>query len=365
LGAIDLTWVDHKISDNVFYREIGKSKIYFMDGEIVLRKQILPAKEFRGLKAEKELKSNFVTFDIESVMMDRKQVPYLISIYNGNVHLNAYTSNIEQQELLFNQFINNLLTFFTGRLSNLLVYAHNLSSFDGIFLLKHLHKYGKVNPIYFKGKLMSIELRINSGVNLGKSIIFRDSFLLLPSSLSKLCKAFKVQDSKTLFPFKLYDVNYSGTFPKFEYWTGLTNKEWIIAKELYGKIIWNFKDEAIKYCQLDCKSLHQVLTSFNKLIFDNFKINTSNALTFPSLAMRIYKTHFMPKGKIYQIAGEVEKAIRQSYTGGAVDVYVPHNKKCLFYKSNEYNKLKVYDVNALYPFSMKSAPMPVGKPVYF
>ena len=134
LGAIDLNWIDTKISESVFKRVIGQSTIYFMDGEIVLRKQMLPAKEFRRLKTEKVLNSKFVTFDIETVMLDKKQVPYLISVYNGSTHLNAFISDVNNQELLFNQFINNLLTFFSGRLSKLLVYAHNLSSFDGLFV---------------------------------------------------------------------------------------------------------------------------------------------------------------------------------------------------------------------------------------
>ena len=49
LGPINLTWIDTKINDDLFKREIGKSTIYFMDEEIVLRKQQLPAKPFRNL----------------------------------------------------------------------------------------------------------------------------------------------------------------------------------------------------------------------------------------------------------------------------------------------------------------------------
>lgn len=247
----------------------------------------------------------------------------------------------------------------------MIVYAHNLSSFDGLFLLRHLHYYGKVKPLYFKGKLMSIELRILGGEHNGKTIVFKDSYLLLPASLIKLCGAFKVEAYKTQFPFKLHNLNYNGVFPIFEYWKGITIESWLLAKEAHGNGIWNFKNEAIKYCQLDCKSLHQVLTSFNKLIFDNFQINIHSVLTVPSLAMKIYKTHFMPKGSLYQIAGQIEKAIRLSYTGGAVDVFKPHNKIGLFNNSNKYNKLYYYDVNSLYPFVMKNAPMPIGKPIYF
>jgi hypothetical protein len=53
LGNIDLSWTDIKLDDG-FKREIGKSTIYFLDGEIVLRKQILPAKPFKVLREREE-----------------------------------------------------------------------------------------------------------------------------------------------------------------------------------------------------------------------------------------------------------------------------------------------------------------------
>ena len=50
LGSSDLTWIDTKISDDCFKREIGKTTIYFLDGEIILQKKELNAKSFRKLK---------------------------------------------------------------------------------------------------------------------------------------------------------------------------------------------------------------------------------------------------------------------------------------------------------------------------
>jgi hypothetical protein len=81
--------------------------------------------------------------------------------------------------------------------------------------------------------------------------------------------------------------------------------------------------------------------------------------------MKIYKTHYLPENnfedsKIYQIHGLAEQNIRQSYTGGAVDVYIPHNKK-----DNELIDLFYYDVNSLYPSRMLKLDMPIGKPVAF
>jgi len=44
--------------------------------------------------------------------------------------------------------------------------------------------------------------------------------------------------------------------------------------------------------------------------------------------------------------------IKQGYTGGSVDVYKPTGQH--IYR---------YDVNSLYPYVMKSYPMPVGNPI--
>jgi hypothetical protein len=60
---------------------------------------------------------------------------------------------------------------------------------------------------------------------------------------------------------------------------------------------------------------------------------------------------------IAQITGEVANDIRESYTGGAVDMYIPENK--------DNTELFAYDVNSLYPFVMKEFDMPVGKPIFF
>jgi hypothetical protein len=52
--------------------------------------------------------------------------------------------------------------------------------------------------------------------------------------------------------------------------------------------------------------------------------------------------------------GSIYNFIYQSYYGGAVDAYTPLGEK-----------VKCYDVNSLYPTSMRNNIMPVGNPYYF
>ena len=70
----------------------------------------------------------------------------------------------------------------------------------------------------------------------------------------------------------------------------------------------------------------------------------------------------MPKNAIYQLGGAVERDIRQSYTGGAVDVYIPHNRisgffnniKAKFTKlfSYNYNEINIEDFRGFCTFSV-------------
>jgi hypothetical protein len=204
LGASDLKWIDTKLSEG-FKREIGKSTIYFMDGEAVLRKQFLSAKPFRKGVPDKKLTKNFLTMDIETIRLSNgKLSPYLICAYDGQDYITYYNEN---PKALFTSFIEQFLSLN----KNFKIYAHNLSAFDGILTMRHLMSYGNIEPLIFNHKLMGITLKTSSGI----TIEFKDSYLLLPESLRKLCESFEVESSKGYFPFKLANIFYTGVLPKF------------------------------------------------------------------------------------------------------------------------------------------------------
>jgi DNA polymerase type B, organellar and viral len=93
------------------------------------------------------------------------------------------------------------------------------------------------------------------------------------------------------------------------------------------------------------------------MIFDLFNKNVHNYPTLPSLAFGIFRSKFMIEENIPQLSGKIAKDIRQGYTGGSCDMYIPKSKPGV--------KIKCYDVNSLYPFNMESCDMPVGSPTYF
>lgn len=210
-----------------------------------------------------------------------------------------------------------------------------------------------MKPLIHNGMIISITVRYKN-----VKIIFRDSFKHLKSSLDKLSKIFNVEN-KNIFPYFLNDLNYIGDFPHYKYFD---NKK--VSLEKYNKEkkkiedqLWSFKEEAIKYCTQDCRSLHQVICKYNKLFFENFYFNIHKYPTLPSLSFANYRTNFMKDENIANITGKVYKDIKSSYTGGATEIYTPQPK--------ENKKIYAYDVNALYPFVMLKNKYPIGDPTYF
>src|SRR6266436_6147526 len=63
------------------------------------------------------------------------------------------------------------------------------------------------------------------------------------------------------------------------------------------------------------------------MIFEFFNININKYPTLSSLALGIFRTHFLRNDEIPQLSGHIAKDIRQGYTGGAVDVYTLKMKK--------------------------------------
>lgn len=198
---------------------------------------------------------------------------YLLCFYDGKKSYSYYLED-------FNGSVDNMMTtalsdLFKTRYNNKIVYLHNFSSFDGIFLMKYLKNIPNVDPKILKMESKFILVSLSVPVrNKTLTIHFRDSMLMLPESLKKLGTAFKVEE-KGIFPVFFPNTNpldYQGVVPDHKYFSKTSIEEYNQFKAEF-KGPWIFRDEAIKYCIQDCRTLYQILLGFNTLIFQHFDIN--------------------------------------------------------------------------------------------
>jgi hypothetical protein len=374
------------IKNSEFYVKVflKKSLDEIIDGEILLKTIKYKTEHMQITKKENKITNKFITLDIETMVLNGVHIPYNICFFDGYKSYSFYLSNYKDHLEMIEDALNNL---FRPKYTGYIVYVHNLSAFDGIFLLYSLSKMSsdkekdiKITPV-FKDKSM-----INK-VNFSKyTINFRDSYLMLPISLKKLSIQFKVDHVKTVFPYDFLndkfndniDLNYTGSIPDVTYFSGKTltekvenySKYLIEAYEINNNLFtsWSLKDETERYCINDCISLHEILTKFNEEIFRKFKINIHNTPTLPALS--IFRSNFLGKlekdgYRIPLIDGKLYDDIRVSYTGGSTEMYIPSNltpQEILHPSDNNKNNqlVKCYDVNSLYPTNMaKDMLMPV------
>lgn len=357
-GDIMVTYKDEIISNNKFLRIIDNKKFLFENN-----KQILFMKETKGQKFitkipfSKNMTNNFLVLDIETYIKNGILIPYAISIYDGKKTYSFFILDYKNSE---DMILSALKSIMIKKYNNYNVYIHNLAKFDVIFLMKYLVKLGLIEPLIHNQRIISLKMSWKIDKNSYK-LHFRDSYLILLASLKKLSTNFNVKTPKTIFPLFFVNENnfdYVGEVPNINYFGNkITQEEYNKYSENFKSKFWNLREETINYCNIDCISLYQVIQKFNNLIFENFKINIHKYPTLPGLAFAIFKSNFMMETIIPKLSGKIAKDIRTSYTGGAVDMYIP--------TASNSTKIYGYDVNALYPSQMKFKLMPVGRPIYF
>ena len=353
-GISLIKFTDISINNDNFIRKIDNKKYYFENNQQILFTSEMKSRFISKTVKSKNLSNNFITLDIETFVQDNTLIPYLICFYDGK---NTYSFGLWDYETVEMMILDCLKSIFIRKYNGFNVYIHNMAKFDIIFLLKYLVKIVNVQPVIHNGRIIS--LSINYGKDLEYRIQFKDSYLILLNSLSRLCKAFSVSNPKSLFPYLFVNednLNYIGDVPEFKYFIKISKSEYQDYKSSFN-LVWNLRDEALKYCELDCISLYQVLIKFNSMIFELFSKNIHKYPTLPSLAFAIFRSNFMSEENIPQLSGKIANDIRQGYTGGAVDVYIPKPSKGV--------KIRGYDVNSLYPKQMFDRLMPIGVPTYF
>lgn len=152
------------------------------------------------------------------------------------------------------------------------------------------------------------------------SIKWIDSYRIFPVSLDNLCKTFHTE-GKT--------EKYNPDFNKFSLFYDL---------ELFEQ----FKEYSIQ----DSRALLNALSIGQDNIYNRYSIDLTDCLSASNLAMKIYRTCFQ-KIKIPILKNNEDSFVRESYFGGATDIY-----KAVV------NLVYYVDVNSLYSFAMLKA-MPI------
>ncbi|KAL9678789.1 hypothetical protein QQ045_016640 [Rhodiola kirilowii] len=115
------------------------------------------------------------------------------------------------------------------------------------------------------------------------------------------------------------------------------------------------KNLLLEYMKQDIRLLGGIMLKAQEINRSNYSVDIVSKLTVPSQALTIFRTRYYDDKKfpIYRPSMNEDYFIRRGYYGGHADAYIPYGEN-LYY----------YDVNSLYPFIMKSFPMPGGKPVW-
>nr|YP_009059706.1 DNA polymerase family B [Parasitella parasitica]AIO05756.1 DNA polymerase family B [Parasitella parasitica] len=249
--------------------------------------------------------------DIETIVVNNIHVPYAIGykLYNQKAvtyYITDYGKSIKPSSI---KIINAFLDDFLVNAKGYTIYCHNLGSFDGYILLKELNRANKKLNILMdkQHKFISIDI-------LESNIKFRDSLRILPTSLDSLSKIFDVEIKK-------------GTLDHSR-----VNKILLFSN--------NFKLELLAYLEKDLISLMDVLINASKQLLQDYNIDFSKCLSASAMAMKIYRTKFI-KLEIPILPSHIDTIIRDSYRGGATEVYKTSG-----------NGLYYYDINSLYPYAM-------------
>ena len=294
----------------------------------------------KGILKQQFIKPIF-TMDLETMKFNNIELVVAISscgLNNGIIENKIFlidhkllllNSELAQKEL-WNSYFNYLENVINNQITiegKLIIFAHNLGSFDGYFLFKGLMN--NYNP----DQISSIIDESNSFISiqhLGNPLIeWKDSLRIFPVSLDNLCKMFGVEGKVTSYN------------PEFNSIDLFNNPE----------LLQTF----IEYSLQDSKGLYDSLYLAQLYYFDKFKVDIESVYSTATLSLKVFRTTFQ-ENPIYILNPNTDSFIRNSYYGGGTDVYQAYAENVHY-----------YDVNSLYPFAMLNA-MPHeilnnGKPI--
>ncbi len=377
--------MEHKqIDNNTFTRKIGNVEVHMNKNGVYNKiisqifSYIYPNKILGYFSKLLYTDNRIGTLDLETYK-DKYNISktYAIGFYVKDWLRYFYIKSDLDSDDLIMSCIDSMLV---ARLHRYTIYVHNLGNYDSIFLLKVIidacirlpDKY-QVDVIVRNEIILSILISKKVG-NKTYNIKIVDSYNFLSSKLSKLCKTFKCDVEKGIFPYRFVTSEtlfYLGKKPDINFYEDidvddldqdLVYKDGVYvgdveivniakkAKKDMHKTIqekgWSTKEETLKYLEKDLISLFDIMDQFKLRIFTKYYTHITRSLTISGLAMDIFLRRFYDNNIPLINKKSVYNDIKKSYYGGVTEVYKPYGKN-LYY----------YDVNSLYPHSALN-PMP-------
>lgn len=211
------------------------------------------------------------------------------------------------------------------------IWFHNLA-FDGSFIIDWLLKNGYewvpgvpgigefTSLISGMGKFYQITVRWFSGVR----TYFKDSLKKLPMSVSHVAKTFQLDEGKGELDYtKHRPVGYK---PNRDEWDYIRRDVEIVAKALYRQSL-----QGMSKLTIGSDALAEYRQIVGKRFFEQF---------FPTLDV------------------DMDTTVRTAYRGGFTYADPRHTgKRC--------GAGQTFDVNSLYPYVMRTKPLPYGMPTWF
>ena len=289
----------------------------------------------------------FGTFDIETypIQDGGRFIPYCAAAFYDGLEFTAYTNDYYKTYVgRKTTVITDVIMILIYRLreymiainrKSVILYAHNLSSFDGYLILRTCATHGiKVEGLKRDTEIFFIRFKLD-----GVEFDLRCSLLLLRQGLNGCAKSFGVEMVKLPF-------DHDSVTPSTLFSVGVTS--------FSGGDSIDFRSYAIKYCVNDCIMLYQILLVFNSRIREFGLSLASNVYSIPGLAFRAFKQNYLPPALVPNLTMKksYDTFIRGAYYGGRTEV---------FRSFTGGNKGYYYDVKGMYAQAMKK-PLPCGKP---
>ena len=237
-----------------------------------------------------------------------------------------------------------------------LIYFHNLK-YDASFFMNVKPNDYHVRVIERSGNLLQVQFR---RLRDGKTMIFRNSYSIIPAALKQFASMFNLEVHKEICPYHVYTKEN-------------IKKKWIPLEECIDDIksmdldpeeftnaakeINCLKDNTVDimgyseyYCLKDCQVLYKGMVAFNRDMGQLFEdsseewIGLENYLSVSSIGYHFALTYGCMEG-CYELSGKPQDFISRCVSGGRT--MCANNEKIIIEK-----KLQDFDAVSLYPSAM-------------